>query len=58
MFTLDQLNRKYGKGTIKLASEGTKRSWVMRRDLKSPNYTTDWKDLPSTIAPISFNLSV
>ena len=58
MFTLDQLNRKYGKGTIKLASEGTKRSWVMRRDLKSPNYTTDWKDLPSTIAPINFNLSV
>ena len=58
MSSLDQLNRKFGKGTIKLASEGTKRSWVMRRDLKSPNYTTDWKDLPSTIAPISFNLSV
>lgn len=52
MATLDKLNRKFGKGTIKLASEGTKRSWVMRRDLKSPNYTTDWKDLPTTIVPI------
>jgi DNA polymerase V len=52
MTTLDKLNRKFGKGTIKLASEGTKRSWVMRRDLKSPNYTTEWKDLPTTVVPM------
>jgi DNA polymerase V len=51
MTTLDSLNRKFGKGTIKLASEGTNRSWVMRRDLKSPNYTTDWSDLPVTTMP-------
>lgn len=55
METLDKLNRKFGKGTIKLASEGTKRSWIMRRDLKSPNYTTNWNDLPSTMAPIGIN---
>lgn len=51
MSTMDKLNRKFGKGTIKLASEGTKKSWVMRRELKSPNYTTDWNDLPATITP-------
>lgn len=48
METMDKLNKKYNKQVIKLASEGTKKSWVMRRNLKSPNYTTDWKDLPST----------
>lgn len=52
MTTLDKVNRKFGKGTVKLASEGTKSGWIMRRDLKSPNYTTDWKDLPSTKAPL------
>lgn len=51
MATLDTVNKKYGKGTIKLAAEGTKKNWVMRRDLKSPNYTTDWNDLPKTGKP-------
>ncbi len=48
METLDKVNRKYNKDIIKLASEGTRKSWVMRRNLKSPNYTTDWNDLPTT----------
>ena len=48
METMDKVNKKYNKPMIKLASEGTKKSWVMRRELKSPNYTTDWNDLPST----------
>lgn len=48
METMDKLNKKYNKQIIKLASEGTRKSWVMRRNLKSPNYTTDWKDLPTT----------
>lgn len=48
METMDKLNKKYNKQIIKLASVGTRKSWVMRRNLKSPNYTTDWKDLPTT----------
>jgi len=48
METMDKVNKKYNKPMLKLASEGTKKSWVMRRSLKSPNYTTDWNDLPTT----------
>ena len=46
MDTLDNINNKYSKGTIKLASEGIHKAWVMKRDLKSPNYTGDWKQIP------------
>ena len=47
MDTLDSINQKYSKGTIKLASEGIHKTWVMRRSFKSPNYTGDWAELPS-----------
>ena len=46
MATLDSINSKYTKGTIKLASEGVDKVWVMRRSFKSPNYTGDWNELP------------
>lgn len=46
MCTMDRINKKYAKGTIKLASEGTDRVWAMRRSFKSPNYTNDWNELP------------
>lgn len=47
MDTLDRINQKYSKGTIKLASEGIHKAWVMKRELKSPNYTGNWRELPS-----------
>ena len=46
METMDKVNKKYSRGTIKLASEGVNKSWVMRRALKSPNYTGNWHELP------------
>jgi DNA polymerase V len=46
MTTMDQINRKYSKGTIKLAAEGIERTWRMRRGFKSPTYTGEWSDLP------------
>lgn len=46
MGTLDSINQKYSKGTIKLASEGVRKAWVMKRGMKSPNYTGDWRELP------------
>lgn len=49
MDTLDSINQKYCKGTIKLASEGVHKAWVMKRGMKSPNYTGDWNELPSVI---------
>lgn len=49
MSAMDQLNRRYGRGTVFVASAGTagpRRRWAMKQDLKTPNYTTDWNDLP------------
>jgi DNA polymerase V len=46
MGTLDRINKKYSRGTIRLASEGMKKTWVMRRGRKSPNYTGDFDELP------------
>lgn len=46
MATMDQINRKMGKESIKLASEGFKRPWKMKQGNKSPSYTTKWGDLP------------
>lgn len=46
METLDDINRKYSRNTIHLASEGVNRVWTMRRSFKSPNYTGDWNELP------------
>jgi DNA polymerase V len=47
MRTLDGVNARWGRQTMGFASSGVKsRSWRMRRDLKSPHYTTDWRELP------------
>jgi DNA polymerase V len=48
MTTIDSINQKYKKGTIKLASEGVHKLWAMKRCFKSPNYTGDWRELPPT----------
>jgi DNA polymerase V len=42
MATLDTINRRYGRGALKLAAEGVTRAWQMRRGNLSPRYTTDW----------------
>lgn len=41
MQTMDSINRKMGKESIKLAREGFKRPWRMRQENKSPSYTSD-----------------
>jgi DNA polymerase V len=45
MNTMDFLNAKYGRGTLKLSSDGSRRRWEMKADSKSPSYTTRWDDL-------------
>jgi DNA polymerase V len=45
MGVLDSINKKMGKESIKLASEGFKRPWKMKQGNKSPCYTTKWDDL-------------
>jgi DNA polymerase V len=45
MSVIDTLNRRYGSGTIRLASEGIRQDWKMRSDLRSPRYTSCWDEL-------------
>lgn len=45
MQTLDQINRHYGKGTLKFLGEGLQQDWRMRSEHRSPNYTTRIEDL-------------
>ena len=44
MKLLDHINGKYGKQTLRFASESKKR-WYMHQDHLSPSYTTRWEDL-------------
>lgn len=46
MTALDQVNDRFGKKTVVLASEGMKRPWQLRADHRSPRYTTRLSDLP------------
>ena len=46
MAALDQVNDRFGKKTMVLASEGMKRSWKLRADHLSPRYTTRLSELP------------
>ena len=46
METLDQINRKLGRGTLRLAAEGFQHAWKTRTDYPSPRYTTRWAELP------------
>ncbi|MFC3531116.1 DUF4113 domain-containing protein [Vogesella facilis] len=40
MAVMDRVNAEYGRGTIRLASEGLKRGWAMRQVQRSPGWTT------------------
>lgn len=46
MKVMDHINRQWGRGTLKLASEGILQPWRMRRERMSPSYTTNWNELP------------
>jgi len=46
MDALDGLNKRYGRGTVKVSTEGSFKEWQMKQERKSPCYTTDWNALP------------
>ncbi len=46
MQALDSLNQRYGRGTVKVSTQGAFKDWQMRQERKSPNYTTDWNEIP------------
>ena len=48
MSTLDELNERYGRGTVLMASAGLagkRRTWSMKQERRTPGYTTCWDDL-------------
>lgn len=46
MNVFDDLNNRYGTGSVFLAAEGIEHKWGMKRELLTPQYTTKWNDLP------------
>jgi DNA polymerase V len=42
---MDEINRKFGKDTVRFASVKTTGNWMMKRARKSPGYTTNWDEL-------------
>lgn len=49
MKCLDKINNRFGQGSLKLGSEGKSEVWQMRREFLSPQYTSNWKDIPKII---------
>ncbi len=48
MTTLDEMNGRYGRGTLLMASaglEGKKRVWSMKQERRTPRYTTCWDEM-------------
>jgi DNA polymerase V len=45
MAAMDSINRKMGKDSIKLASEGFKSPWKMKQGNKSHAFTSNWDEL-------------
>ncbi len=46
MSCLDRINNRYGQGALTLGAEGQTQLWQMRRDFLSPQYTSNWRDIP------------
>ncbi|MBS1138748.1 MAG: rumB [Proteobacteria bacterium] len=50
MDAMDSINKRYGRGTLKLAAEGINNQWRMRRGHLSPRFTTAWDEIPQVRA--------
>ncbi|MEW6992484.1 Y-family DNA polymerase [Colwelliaceae bacterium 6441] len=46
MNCLDNINNRYGQGTLKIGSEADTQPWQMKRNFLSPQYTSNWRDIP------------
>jgi DNA polymerase V len=46
MSCLDNVNHRYGDTTLKIATEGHHEKWTMRRNFLSPQFTSQWRDIP------------
>lgn len=44
--SIDELNERFGRGTLKFASEGIHHHWRPKAIWKTQSFTTNWKQLP------------
>ncbi|RYZ51570.1 MAG: DUF4113 domain-containing protein, partial [Sphingobacteriales bacterium] len=45
---MDDLNNRYGRGTVRLAADSYERKWAMKQEHLSKQYTTKWADIVVT----------
>ena len=45
MQTMDAINRRLGRGVLRIAAEGIDKPWQMKRGRLSPRFTTSWTEL-------------
>ena len=45
MSTLDALNTRMGRATVRYGAEGFEAAWRMKGEMRSPRYTTSWEEL-------------
>lgn len=53
MQALDQINSKYGRGKIRYAAEDLSQAWRPKRQIRSPEYVSNWNELPNAKIKIS-----
>jgi DNA polymerase V len=46
MSAIDQINTRFGRGAVKISTQGAHKAWQMKQERKSPCYTTDWGEIP------------
>ena len=42
---MDEINARYGRGALRIAAEGYEKTWKMKQEFLSKQYTTDWNDI-------------
>ncbi|UOE50935.1 Y-family DNA polymerase [Mucilaginibacter sp. SMC90] len=42
---IDDVNARYGRGALRVAAEGYDKTWKMKQEYLSKQYTTNWKDI-------------
>jgi DNA polymerase V len=49
MSCIDNINARFGRSTVHIAAKGFEQKFTMRREFLSPQYTTNWSDIPKII---------
>jgi DNA polymerase V len=42
---MDDINARYGRGALRVAAEGYNKTWKMKQEFLSKQYTTNWNDI-------------